>query len=242
LPLKTQPGNPHKLKINQHFHTAHCIGRFSDKTGLVQIKLNSSDKIIKRGRRSREFCVSWVWDQKAENGYMKRIEDAFHHEIDCISLGSIKNNMAISEYHLLWNLRHKYQHFRSDIFLNGIDGSNLTKDNEEIIERKHGMFVRDDGAVPARFLVSFLIQRDLDKHIHSYAKIKWALLQAEEGEFLVADCYHEGAIMPISPKLCFVTMTDDRMITREEVAAINRKSLSLASKFCFAQDFEKCPL
>ncbi|GAL21792.1 hypothetical protein JCM19235_1614 [Vibrio maritimus] len=39
-----------------------------------------------------------------------------------------------------------------DITLNGISGSGVTAEEEEILESKGAMFVRDGGKVPSRFM------------------------------------------------------------------------------------------
>lgn len=235
----TQKDNPHQITKNQHIHTAHCIGMF-EKDGYVQVKELVTDEILKREKRAAIFCAKRVWDERAEKGYMAKIEDAFHREVDTAEIGKERNHLAISTYHLLWFLRH---HFSvspiPDIPLVGISGSGINKDQSEIVERKWGCHVRDGGLLPSRFAISLEIQRLIDMNINQYSQLRWGLLRAVEGEFLVADCYQEQCFMPISPSMAFYAQNEDSEITREDLVTLNNVSISKSTNYYFARDFTR---
>lgn len=156
--------NPMQLTVDQHFHTAHAISLFYDSDGKVEVKDVFSNEVFKRHKRAKIFCTKRTWDQRAETGYIVFIEKSFHDEIDHIGSFSDRNHEAISKYCLLWRLRHKY-HFINpqDVVLNEVSGSGLTKEEEEIIESKHGSFVREGGVVASRFSSGFQIQNSLNQ-------------------------------------------------------------------------------
>ncbi|MEH6494088.1 hypothetical protein, partial [Halopseudomonas sp.] len=134
--------NPRQLTIEQHFHTAHAISLFYDLDDKVEVMELSSSTIFKRHKRAKIFCTKRTWDQRAETGYMASIEDAFHKEIDNIKSFPERNHEAISKYCLLWRQRH-YHHLNNsaDVALDEISGSDLTKEQEEILESKNYSFV-----------------------------------------------------------------------------------------------------
>ena len=121
--------------IAQHIHSAHCISRFYGEDKLVEVMLLHENKVEKRNKKSQIFVTKRKWSEKQERGFMARIEDAFHYLISNESSFEERNHQAISDYVLLWRLRH---HFKSvpheDVTLNGIIGSksSLTKNEEEI--------------------------------------------------------------------------------------------------------------
>lgn len=123
----TQKGNPYKITKKQHFHTAYCISKF-EREGRVDVIILSSDKPKRLKKTDSIFCAKRSWDERAEHGYMKSIEDAFHNEVDTAKIGALRNHKAISEYHLLWRLRRQiHKNPMPDARLIGVSGSNLTK-------------------------------------------------------------------------------------------------------------------
>lgn len=240
---KPQKGNPHKFVIQQHIHTAHCIGKFNAEDEKVEVKFIETGEIEKKGKRSKIFCTKRNWDEKAERGLMGLIEKGFHEEITNIKPFENRNHHAISKYFLLWRIRHHFSTSpMADATLNGISGSGLTKEQEEILESEGAMYIRDGGGVPARFITGMEVLRQLDMQWPSVESMQWGLLEATEGEFLVADCYQDLTFMPISPKLAYCAGFKDQAIGKSDVAEINRQSISKSSSFYFAKDLNNCPV
>ncbi|MBE4579689.1 hypothetical protein BOO30_19240 [Vibrio navarrensis] len=134
---KPQKGNPHQFVINQHFHTAHCIGKFEGTDGKVEVKFIKSGNVEKKSKRSKLFCAKRNWDEKAEKGLMGHIETDFHEEINNLKPFKMRNHHAISKYFLLWCARHQfYKAPLEDVTLSGISGSDLTSEQEEVLESR----------------------------------------------------------------------------------------------------------
>ncbi|WP_115718979.1 hypothetical protein [Gallaecimonas mangrovi] len=235
--------NPRQLAIEQHFHTAHAISLFYDSDEKVEVMELSSGEVVRRHKRAKIFCTKRTWDQRAETGYMVPIENAFHEEIDNIKAFSERNHEAISKYCILWRLRHEcHLSNPADVVLNGVLGSSLTKEQEETIESNRAGFFRDDGVVPSRFNSGRQIQTDLDRYWGNFSHVKWGLIEAVDGEFIVADGYGDFAFIPISPKKAFFAGENDQKIDRQLLAELNTKSVSRAQEYYFARKISECPI
>ena len=240
---KPAEGNPHKFVIKQHFHTAHSIAKFHDVDCKLDVFIKGSGEVLRRHSRSSIFCTKRNWDEKSEKGLMANIEKLYHQEIDDIKPFELRNHSAISEYFMLWRIRYDFHISRmDDIELNGILGSGLTQEQEEILESKGCSFVRDGGVVPARFMTGIQVIRLLDINRAKMQNIKWGLLEANEGEFIVADSYNDLTFMPISPTLAFCAGYQDMQIDKIGVANANNQSIKKSREFYFAKDLSKCPI
>jgi len=126
--------------------------------------------------------------------------------------------------------------------LKGIKGSDLTRVQEEIVESKGGAFFRDEGVVASRLAIGLKIQIFLDRYWHNYEGIKWGLIQAEEGEFVVADAYHQLPFMPVSPNTVFLAGAEDHTMSRQTVCHMNSKSIAASHEYYFARELAACPV
>lgn len=240
---KPAKGNPHQFVIKQHFHTANSIGKFHGDDEKLDVHFKGTGGVERKHKRSNIFCAKRNWDQKAEVGLMANIEKLFHEEINNIKSYELRNHNAISEYFLLWRIRHSFHLSRmDDVVLNGVAGSGLTKEEEENLESKGAFFIRDDGVVPARFMTGIQVLAQLDQQRSGMENLKWGLLEANEGEFIVADCYKDLTFLPISPTLAFCANYQDLKIDRVSVADVNKQSIAKSSEFYFARDLSKCPV
>ncbi len=236
-------GNPHQFVIKQHFHTAYSIGKFHDNDEKLDVHIKETGETERRHKRSSVFYTKRNWDQKAEIGLMADIEKSFHEEINNIKPFESRNHSAISEYFLLWRIRHNFHLSRmEDIVLNGASGSSLTKEEEEVLESKGAFFVRDGGVVPARFMTGIQVLMQLDQQRSDVKDLKWGLIEAKNGEFIVADCYNDLTFIPISPTLAFCAGYQDMNVDKVSVANVNKQSIEKSSEFYFAKDLSKCPV
>ena len=240
---KTIKGNPHQFTIQQHFHSAHAIEKFHDLDQQVDVFNLKSQKTKRLGKKANIFCTQRNWDQKTETGIMARIEDQFHEEINNLKVFESRNHSAITEYFLLWRIRYNFHISRmKDETLIGIEGSGLDKKTEEILESKGAMYIRDGGIVPGRFMTGIQVVMKLDYQRDIINNLKWGLLTATCGEFIVADCYNELMFMPISPNLAFCANYKDIDINKESVADANKQSIDMSTEFYFAKNLALCPI
>ncbi|RSD31093.1 hypothetical protein [Vibrio pectenicida] len=235
--------NPLGITIEQHFHSAHSIGKFHDHNESVEIFKISTSSTFPRRKRSKIFCTKRNWDERAEHGYMANIEHDFHAQIDNLGTAAERDHSAISRYFNLWRLRHQAHLNRlSNAQLNGISGEDLTKEQQENLEVMHVGYVNSDGEIPARQLTGSQIQLGIDQLMLEFKNTRWGLLQAKKGHFLCADSYHELCIIPVSPKFVFAANLPDKLLTYKEVAAVNKQSIESAKDFYFAKSLKRCPI
>ena len=83
-PEKPQKGNPYQLTVSQHCFPKRSIDRFAA-DGLVDAHIVRHERTARMKSAADLFCVSWSWDQRAESGLMKEIEDAYQVLADSIA-------------------------------------------------------------------------------------------------------------------------------------------------------------
>lgn len=85
----TQPGNPHRLTIDQHVFPKASIQRFTNPGGSVEIFVKKLNRVLKLKPNNSIFCARRVWDQKTEAGIGKHIEDRFQALACAIEKGTV---------------------------------------------------------------------------------------------------------------------------------------------------------
>lgn len=248
-PVPTQKGNPHNLVRWQHIFPNYSISRFCSENGMVDLDM------LKIGRRrfakpnDKMFCVERAWDERAEKGYGKGIEDAFQKVVDVVLhlerplLPS--ENLLVTEFYCLWTIRYHWSHriHVDDRLVRGMQGNEnpLTLDDQERLEKVHTIYTNDDGIIPARQICGLGMQRNIDAHVEFMADVEWGILYAFEGEFVVPDNFLERRILPITPNVCFVAEHESGMLDRENVGLINAVAVKSAERYLFARDLDNCP-
>lgn len=240
---KVRKGNPLELTVDQHFHTAHAIAKFYGTDNNVEVMDITTGEILKRNKRAKIFCAKRNWDERAEKGYMAQIESQFHSQIDCLRSYMDRDHAAISRYLALWRLRHNFHLNRlTDAPLFGFDVENLTKEQQEILEKKGIGYVNECAEIPSRQITGIQIQIGIDQLMQTLGDIKWGALESRGCQFLSSDCYPELCLIPISPNIVLAANLADQVLTESEVAIINRYSVRSASNFYFGSNLDKCPI
>lgn len=247
---KTQKKNPHCITVNQHIFPLRSIRRFSDHNGTVEVKLINQNKIIYLPPGDPLFCARRCWDERAETGYMKKIEDSFQNLASKIINRKVlhldeANSRSATEFFALWYLRaYRNSNPIQDVQLKGIAaGEQLTKDEEERLEKNHAVFARGkEVSVPGRFMNSINIQMGIDKMINQMGKLKWGIVTSMDGEFIVPETYSTLTVIPISPRMILLGDSMDLLISRSEVRKVNSKAISFCSTYYFARNLSHCPI
>ena len=79
---KTQKGNPHRLTVQQHCFPRRSIARFADSNGVVHVHIVRAGRTAFLTPEDSIFCARRTWDERAESGFMKKIEDVYGTYID----------------------------------------------------------------------------------------------------------------------------------------------------------------
>jgi hypothetical protein len=244
----TLPGNPNRLVINQHIFPRSAIQRFVASDGLVQVQQLAQDRIFPADPKNKVFCARRAWDQSTETFRSHPIEAAYGALADRIVRGDVailtaEMDKTASEFFFLWNHRFKAASIPGeDATLNIADSEQaLTKEQEETVEKKGGMFIRGNK-VPFRFINGLSIMRETDRGMERLADAHWGIVRAAEGEFLVPDNSAGLCVIPVSPTICLVNGTGDVALTLEGVGDVNRRLKTGARNFIFARDLAQCPV
>jgi hypothetical protein len=238
-----QKGNPHDLVVKQHIFPKRSIQRFCEGTGCVDLFILSGNKRLSIKPDNSIFCVRRSWDERAEKGYGKSIEDKFQSAIEKVlnDNSSCIDHKALTEFYCLWQIRHYWSRLSiPDEDLGVQPEYPLEIDDREGLEKAHIVYVNNEGKIPARILRGLRMQQNLDDAIEKMAGIKWGMLTASQGEFLVPDNFSGVYIVLVNPKLCFAAGYDSQTIRLSSVNHINSLAVSSADRYIFARDFSKC--
>jgi hypothetical protein len=256
---KTQTSNPHKLTINQHIIPRASIERFCNHNNQIELKNLSSRKKVQSFTNASDeiFIVKRLWSQKTEDTIMKSIEDKFQGLVDKIIKENLltfskKENEIILDMYSLWEFRtHYVEEFISSYTntpLYEMTPSNITKDEEEILESKGVCYVSQDNALSARFILEFEANRFIDMKYLYRENIKWGLLKSEEEARFIMPSNpiknnnskdKETIIFPITPNLCLIPMPYFEIVESSEVNELNQIMMKNSKLFYFGR---KLPL
>jgi hypothetical protein len=242
----TQLGNPRQLTINQHVMPRRSIARFTD-GGVIRVVSLPYGAVKERHPEHEVFCVKRLWDQRAETTGSRQIEVAYQHIADAAVNGRRtfigEEQEAITDMFFLWKARFETKdEEREDIYVNGLSGSVLDLDQQELLESKGCMYVLDGGRMPRRFMNGVSLRMRIDSDRILSGPINWGVLEASEGEFIVPDTTRSVTLMPISPKLCFIGGQGSLFLDFDAVAEANALLRSLAVGYYFARDLGVCPI
>jgi hypothetical protein len=246
---KTRPGNPNRFTLNQHVFPTKSIERFAGADGHVDVRLlDSRNKVIRPRPDNPIFGANRAWDQRAESGYMKRIEDRFQRVVGAIIEGkttavSAEERPPIDWMYALWYWRARFRELESqETQLNGVAGADLSLEQEENLESNGYMFARRHGAMPTRQLNGAVVEMRTGFYVEELAKsvTRWGILRAQGGEFIVPDVPWHGVI-PLTPQLALVWNAPDGMITEQNLGQVNAAMRSASEIYYFAQDLACCP-
>lgn len=245
---KTRGKNPNRLTVNQHIYPRRSIARFAGDDKRVDVHDVVRCQIRRAKPQDCIFCARRAWDQRAETGYMKDIENRFQSLAEIIiseqsTISSVEDKQVVERFFALWYMRSRYSELKNqEIKLNGISGENLTKEEEENFEAKRYLFARTGGIVPARQLNGLWLQSQIDGYARDLSAVeRWGVIQPQSGEFITTDTpWH--MIIPLTPKLALVGNEPDGMILAETLAQLNRLAIAGSQRYFLAHDLSECPV
>ena len=243
---KTRRGNPNQLVCKQHVFPVRSIQRFAGADNRVAVRDLTSGRDRRAKPQDRVFCADRAWDQRAEAGYMKEIEDNFQVVADAIingqsAISTPDQRQAVERMFALWYMRGRYRALDAqEVGLHPTTGDSHTKEEEENLEAKGYLFARTGGRMPARQFNGLQLQRRIDDYSSALSAIeRWGIVTPQAGEFLVADV-PTHTILPLAPKLALVGPAADGMITEENLALLNRAIRADSRRYLFARVFADC--
>lgn len=245
---KPQTSNPHRLTVVQHVFPAASIARFVGGDRRVEL----CDLLRRRVRRAAPkdvvFCAQRGWDHGSEAGFMKRIEDAFQNLATQIIDGRVsticdEEKRIADEFFALWYMRSRHRTLAAqEMQATGVTGGGLSKDLEELLEKRGILFARKGGKFLARQLNGIELRFRTFHYAHNSLSVtRWGIIEAQHGEFVVPDVPLH-TIIPLTPARCLASPAADGMITKQNLVEINRNLIAASQAYFFAHDFHKCPV
>jgi len=239
---RTQKGNPHRLTREQHVIPMATLRRFAQSDGRVEVHFRDG-RIVKLPVDDQLFCVERLWDQRAEAGYMKKIEDEFQALIDELETGQ-SGPLATAQYRCItrfWGLWHWRNHFidspLEDMQLNGIAGELLTLDQKEILESRWYAFAVGDGKLPARIMTGLQIQIAIDRYEMANGGKRWGVFRSPAMPLVIGDRPGNLMSLPASPRLLLAADNPDGELTEYEALRANQAALALSRNFAVVGRF-----
>jgi hypothetical protein len=244
---KPQKGNPHRLTIKQHAFPVASISRFTKSDGRVSVYLLKQRKELRLKPDNQIFYAKRVWDQRAESGFMKDIEDKYQDLAEAITDGKIKTltkngNQIITDMYALWNIRaNRKLNPIPDQQIDIIDVSTrLTKDEQESLEKNNIGYIKPNHTIPGRQITGGKIQLNLFEIRKQMKDIKWEIIRSSKGQFIVPDNFSNVMILPLSPTTCFIARSHNDIINDKDTSIINRLAIKNSNEYYFANDLSKC--
>jgi len=239
---RPQKGNPHKLTFWQHVFPARSIKRFAGPDGRVAVKRCGAEREFRLLPEDQLFCARRSWDQRAETGFMKQIEDEFQTLAEEVIGGlraiDVEKSRVVTNFFALWCSRFQRRHSPTpDRRINGVVGESLSKDQEEIREKNRIGYFRVDQMMPGRNIAGMQIQMTIDQIDAQFRGVRWGVVTSREGEFILPDTFDMLTVVPVTPTTCLICAPEDLDISKTETAKLNRLALNSHREYCVARDF-----
>ena len=240
---KPQKGNPHELTLKQHCFPRRSIERFANQDGIVHVWLKEQGKSIPARPEDQVFCARWVWDQRAEDGFMREVEDAYEALAEEIVQGRIVRrlrpgeNNAVTEMYALWLVRSKWRGSPlEDQPLENVIGlaHEFSQDEREGLEKIGVAVVGPDFKLKGRHIASGVAQLDFFRLRSGLKQQRWAVLKTVGTEFVVPDV-SDQPVLPLTPELCLVPGEGYRIAEHSRVSAMNARAVRESERYFFAK-------
>jgi hypothetical protein len=246
---KPQKGNPHRLTIRQHTFPRASIVRFVNNSGRVNVRLTKTNKTFFAAPESELFCAKRVWDQRTEHGSVSAIERPFGLLANAILNGEVsifteREKQIVNLFFALCFVRAEWKSIHlSNSRIPGATGLKYetSKDLQQYLESRHVTCFGPDFTIPGPSVAGMVMQSRIYEVAHDLEDAKWGIIRASKGEFLVADNFSCGRVLPISPLLCLVSGVSGAL-SEQQVAWLNRQAISNSREYYFARDISHCPI
>ena len=224
-----------EITKNQHIYPTAILKRFTGTTGMVSSYLVGHRKHLDLKPDAKPFCSKKrVWDQRAEAGWMKQIEDEFSQELSqTVDKGLPITTGIATRFYYLWKLKSYFQ--SEDQQLYGTAGESLTNKEQKTLEQKHLYYVNEDGTLEARFFASVRMQLELDWLVENRRIESWGVLTAEQVDFVFPlSAPPEYPIIPLGPRLLLLGNVANQRLLSHSVKNVNIEMTKHEMKLLFS--------
>ncbi len=233
-----QAGNEYQLTVKQHVFPERSISRFAGPDGRVRV----FDRLRRKEWRAKHgdvvFCARRVWDQRAEHGYVRDIEDSFQRLAERLvadpgAAFTAEDEETASRFYALRHCRAAFRYVPDGEFqLNAVEGKSRTKDEEERLESRWTGYIRPGGTFPSRQLYGLRIQSKIDDIEDQLKGRRWGVVTLETGELLVPDAPQE-VVIPITPGMCLACENASGPLSAAGVRNLNSRIARRCREYWF---------
>ncbi|PZM12897.1 hypothetical protein [Rhizobium tubonense] len=232
--------NLHQLTKKQHIVPRRSIARFCNEAGLVRVTRKNGKTFLAKPENAG-FCAPRLWEERSENGH-KTIEDTFQAIADRICIGDLdipdlQHSHDITAMFALWAVRsHLVEANDRGVglrnmpglkgFSSGADLSGWSSDERDQLEKAGYVISNPDGSIPGRMLAWPHMQRKINAIYSKVRGMKWGVLRAGDGQFLMPDRYRQTWILPLSPTTLLAAGRSEETLSADAVAKVNSLSMS----------------
>ncbi len=235
----TSAGNPYRLTKNQHFHMDAILLKFIGADNKVAIRGKKSGVSTRFSTANKRFKGNRAWSQELEQHISWPIERQFLAEVQRVEAGNVvEKNAAISTYHLLWTLRHRFalNPVEDTDLIPGLGGK-MDQMLEELAE-SIGKLPLSEGKAKSRFATTMAIKAGLSDPLNltQYQGIHWKVIRSTTTRFISADSYPTSLCVPVSPNIILLGLHHSAapaIISEEEVKGFNELAVREATNFTF---------
>lgn len=242
------PANSKQITSRQHVFPKSGLVRFVGEDKKLEVLLLASEERQRYSPNAAPFVVNRCWDQRTEAEIMSPIERNFGIVSTRVLRTKITtldaaDHAVVTKMFSLWRVRNYFANKPlPDFTVAGVRPERVLSNNEMDECEHFGIIsMRSDGSIPGRMMAGPLLQLKLDQQVASMAGMRWGIINAANGEFLLPDGFGDLMVMPLSPKCCFVADHVDAVAPRSVVAEINSLAKVSAKTYLAARDLSACP-
>lgn len=236
--------NEHLIQ-NQHIFPAESLRRFSDKNGNIQVfRIGTSQPFFVKPK-DKIFCVSREWDQRAEAGFGKSIEDEYQSLVEYCLRNNLREmplngNQTVNSFYALWSYRSNIKEFDGQLIRFNLTPNPLTNLERLDHELKHINYIDSDGDFPLVTKRGVVLQGGVISFTDRYKNNKWFMLRSPHLELVVPDNPSNNLFIPVSPNHCLVAGHDVSELSFREAQYANLKCVFGSRSYYCGRELSKC--
>jgi len=225
------------------------LKRFADSKSNVKVTYKSdlstqNKKIFSKNRKPLSIFEAFeCLSQEGERHFSHPIENRFLSEVNNLVQGrNVSDHIAISEYYLLWKIRHYYKSNPAKTY-NIFDGKNdeaegaaVLEDIDIAVNSFEKCLVSSSGIVRGKYANTLSMKSDFQIYRESFSKYSWSVLESDSDPFVSADRYETTLAVPISPSILLMVLTsaEPRLVVSPTfIKQFRQVSLSQCCDFVF---------
>jgi hypothetical protein len=233
------------LTKKQHVYPSKSLQRFINVQGNIEVYRFENRKIFTAKPSDGIFTVKREWDQRAERGFGKGIEDNFQGLVEyCIKNNLRKmpfnGNHIVNSFYALWHYRSCIKEYDEQIPKASFTPDPLTEEQKITLELKHVSFVDSDGDMPQRMKRGIVLQGGIISLTEQFKSVQWFMVKSPQLELVVPDNPVNSLFIPVNPNLCIVAEHNVPELSKKEALHANFKMATGSQAYYCGRNLSKC--